>query len=249
MFFDQPRASTTSKATVCRSVISSRRYGGDFVANDESSKGSSDSRLVHRGDSGNLFNVSTHHEQLHADDSLSSVYSVSLYDEGGHSDRVLCDVDCLSDQECTLRAYQSPTGRVISGYWNGHEFVSGRITWNDGREYNGALKGSVPDGFGSYRTSGGKEYTGYWRSGLQHGIGSYVTDKDGCRLQRRGIWENGQLVRWLDDDIEVKDEFTKRTLLDDIMATPTATPVLSPSSIAASLPSVGTSPCAHMGGM
>ncbi|CDR94092.1 hypothetical protein, conserved [Babesia bigemina] len=193
----------------------------------------SDPRLVRRGHGGDVFNVSTNSGVVHCGDLYSIGNTASLDEDMDGSANLGWSVDdCQGEFDCTLREYRSPSGRRISGRYNGEEFVDGRIVWPDGREYEGALKGSVPHGFGTYRTSTGKEYKGNWHLGLQHGTGCYVTDREGCRVSRHGIWETGQLVRWLDEDEQGEGtaDSVRRSLLDKIMATPTTTPELSPSS-------------------
>lgn len=253
LFFDEKNTPGKYRNNAARHPTGCKHNDDTLDKKHNVSQAVAESKLVHRGDLGDIFNVSTHNDVLYATTSEGSPNEGSTYDDGAlYSDGMFRDDESVSENECTFREYQSPSGRVISGYWNGEEFINGRIKWADGREYNGALKGSVPDGFGAYKTSGGKEYTGYWRKGLQHGAGAYVTEKDGCRIQRRGIWDNGQLVHWFDeeDDITLPDTTSARTIMEEIMATPTATPSLSISSFAPSpFTSASVTPCANKGSM
>ena len=49
--------------------------------------------------------------------------------------------------------------------------------------------------FGSFTYMGSSKYIGEWKDGKQHGEGIYR--KDG--RDRRGIWEDGKRIKWLDD--------------------------------------------------
>nr|BAN64771.1 hypothetical protein [Babesia bovis] len=83
--------------------------------------------------------------------------------------------------------------------------------------------------------------------GLQHGEGSYTTYKSGCRIQRRGVWDHGQLVRWLDDDPQEYFKSPERkTMIERIMEPNGDTPGISPVSRATSaVPSMAVSPISH----
>lgn len=60
-----------------------------------------------------------------------------------------------------------------------------------GREFISKL-----NGFNSFRWADGRVYDGQWLQGKQHGEG-YYTNRD--RLRRRGYWEQGNRVKWLDE--------------------------------------------------
>ena len=45
----------------------------------------------------------------------------------------------------------------------------------------------------------GKNYKGQWKNGKQHGFGEY-TNING--IMRRGEFENGKKIRWLDEQAE-----------------------------------------------
>ncbi|GBE60721.1 MORN motif containing protein, putative [Babesia ovata] len=230
LFFDEKSDETHSDSSAKRYEHSYSAPLSKTAASASISGDGSDFRLVRRSHGSDVFNMSTHSGAPPYGD-LYSIGNTASLDEDldGSVIPVLSVDDCQGEFDCTLSEYRSPSGRRISGHYNGEEFTDGRIVWPDGREYEGALKGSVPHGFGTYRTSTGKEYKGDWHLGLQHGTGCYVTEKDGRRISRRGIWETGQLVRWLDED-EGSGASVRHSLLNKIMATPTTTPELSPSS-------------------
>ncbi|KAK1443721.1 hypothetical protein BgAZ_205970 [Babesia gibsoni] len=246
LFFDEKNARGKHKGVVAQSTAGVNHHIAGMATKDLVFTDLSDAKLMDYSINGDVFRASAHQDERYAKTPDSTTVDGSpRHDSVIPQHLTFNDEESGSDTECAFREYQSPTGRVISGYWNGEEFINGRIRWMDGREYNGSLKGSVPDGFGVYKTSVGKEYTGYWRRGLQHGEGSYVTEKDGCRITRRGLWDNGQLVHWLDDeDLTVGNLDTNRTVIEEIMATPTSSPIFTPSSIVTgSIASTAISPC------
>ena len=71
----------------------------------------------------------------------------------------------------------------------------GVYTWKDGRMYEGDYENDRKHGYGIYTWNDGKQYEGWWQNGKQHGEGIYR--KDG--RDRRGIWEDGKRIKWLDD--------------------------------------------------
>ncbi|GIX63729.1 MORN motif containing protein, putative [Babesia caballi] len=249
LFFDEKPQADRKDVASKQHTYSRRGSDGDASCAAAASEVSGLPRQVHRGNSFDVLTDSTRSDISHDGDVCDSGRTASLYNESEDIHSHLPPVEeGYVGHEPVLHEYKSPSGRYICGHYEGGVFTDGHITWPDGREYVGSLKGSVPHGFGTYRTSTGREYTGHWSLGLQHGTGCYVTEKHGCRIQRRGIWEHGQLVCWLDgDDISrVVDRSARAALLDEIMAASPTSSALSPSSYAASsVPSPAATPLAR----
>lgn len=74
---------------------------------------------------------------------------------------------------------------------------TGVFTWQDGRRYEGEYRNDLKDGFGIYTDSDGKVYEGGWEAGKQDGVGFFQTN--GMPSKRKGIWINGQRIKWLDE--------------------------------------------------
>ena len=52
------------------------------------------------------------------------------------------------------------------------------------------------DGYGEFEWADGRKYKGSWKNGKQHGEGEYCPSNG--KIWRKGIWENGKRVKWLD---------------------------------------------------
>ena len=72
----------------------------------------------------------------------------------------------------------------------------GSFKWVDGSSYIGEFYNNNFNGRGIYTWNDGKQYEGWWQNGKQHGEGIYR--KDG--RDKRGIWEDGKRVKWLEDN-------------------------------------------------
>ncbi|GFE54901.1 hypothetical protein BaOVIS_023050 [Babesia ovis] len=248
LFFDEKPEFKNATLSPKRLYPGFGKYVVEYTSELDPAKDLSGIKLVRRGDARDVFDVSTNGDlvdEVEGNRQGNTLSSVGFI--GGTHDFTYDTGETPIDFDYTLHEYRSPSGRRICGHYNGEEFTDGRITWPDNREYNGQLKGSVPHGFGTYRTSEGKEYTGHWNMGLQHGDGCYTTFKSGCRIQRRGVWDQGQLVSWLDDDPLLTTKSTEhKSIMERIMASPTSGETLSPSSrLTSALPSAAVSPWSH----
>ena len=58
-------------------------------------------------------------------------------------------------------------GFFINGKLSGH----GKIVYDNGGKYIGAIKGNLYNGYGKYIGKNGFVYTGYWKDGVENGIG------------------------------------------------------------------------------
>jgi hypothetical protein len=92
--------------------------------------------------------------------------------------------------------YFSDKRKYEGGWVNNQLEGKGIFTWPDGRRYDGEYKNDKKDGYGTFSWNDGKIYKGYWKNGKQHGNGQFFDPTD--QLWKRGIWENGKKVKWLD---------------------------------------------------
>lgn len=74
--------------------------------------------------------------------------------------------------------------------------------YDDDSLYEGFFTGQLDkkDIFGRLIKADGSFYVGEWADGKQHGVG-YANDEDG--QQRKGRWNEGELVEWLEVEIEM----------------------------------------------
>jgi hypothetical protein len=90
----------------------------------------------------------------------------------------------------------------------------GYYQWSDGKYYKGEYFNDKKQGFGVYVLQDGRTYEGWWLEGKQHGLGKfvfkdgrliikYLSDvfiaKSGAMKTKKGLWEDGQRIMWLDD--------------------------------------------------
>ena len=68
----------------------------------------------------------------------------------------------------------------------------GRIEYNGGDVYEGALKDGAPHGPGTYTHVNGDVYEGHWDSDVKHGKGSFFYTQKGKRYD--GVWKDGSPV-------------------------------------------------------
>ena len=70
-----------------------------------------------------------------------------------------------------------------------------------------------------FRWNDGRQYSGYWANGKQHGPGIYT--KPNSDKTKFGIWEQGRVVTWLENESEIenvnvfeylKDAYSRRLL-------------------------------------
>ena len=78
----------------------------------------------------------------------------------------------------------------------------GVYRWSDGKVYRGEYRNDKKEGFGIYSLHDGRQYEGWWLDGKQHGLGTmlYVDSKTGNIKAKRGLWEDGKRIRWLDSE-------------------------------------------------
>ena len=72
----------------------------------------------------------------------------------------------------------------------------GKLTWPDGRKYEGNFEDDKRHGVGTYWWKDGRVYRGMWEKGQQHGKG-YIRNKPN-QEEKKGLWEHGKRVQWLD---------------------------------------------------
>ena len=67
----------------------------------------------------------------------------------------------------------------------------GKLTWEDGKTYQGEFKENMRDGFGKFAFGDGRQYEGMWANGKQHGEGR-LTLEDGT--EKVGSWREGAFI-------------------------------------------------------
>ncbi len=82
----------------------------------------------------------------------------------------------------------------------------GAYKWSDGKMYKGQYQNDKKEGFGVYHLSDGRRYEGWWRNGKQHGLGIMYNQRPTMDepKSKRGLWEEGKRIKWLDGTIEMK---------------------------------------------
>ena len=65
----------------------------------------------------------------------------------------------------------------FEGEWNKGERVKGKIIWSDNSWYDGEMKNSYFNGYGTRVYSDGRKYVGYWVMGKRSGLGVLYDDK------------------------------------------------------------------------
>lgn len=91
-------------------------------------------------------------------------------------------------------------GEFKSGVMHGE----GNYVWQDGRSYKGRYEYNKKHGFGTYTYSDGSQYRGNWVHGMQHGEGCIIDAESD--EERRGIWQNGKLSKWLGPTDRVQNQ-------------------------------------------
>ena len=71
----------------------------------------------------------------------------------------------------------------------------GVFTWLDGRRYEGDYKNDKKEGYGVFTFRDGRVYEGQWKDSKQHGRGIFKKKN----IEREGIWEKGERVKWCDE--------------------------------------------------
>ena len=72
----------------------------------------------------------------------------------------------------------------------------GVFTWPDNRKYKGGYLNDKKDGYGVFEWADGRRFEGMWKNGKQNGEGEFFSPALG--ETRKGYWENGKRVKWLD---------------------------------------------------
>lgn len=96
--------------------------------------------------------------------------------------------------------YRWPDGKVYTGQWQESKMHGeGQLKWKDGsRSYKGSFKNDLRSGYGEYMWAFGKKfYRGHWKDGKQHGLGFVKEGEED--FEKKSLWLNGKLVRWLAD--------------------------------------------------
>ena len=75
----------------------------------------------------------------------------------------------------------------------------GKYTWKDGRVYEGGYVNDKKEGKGVYIWHDGRKYDGEWKEGKQHGTGVYTITKGDKVIAKKGQWEAGKRVKWIED--------------------------------------------------
>mmetsp|Transcript_20951 Transcript_20951/g.20033 ORF Transcript_20951/g.20033 Transcript_20951/m.20033 type:complete len:99 (+) Transcript_20951:771-1067(+) len=86
----------------------------------------------------------------------------------------------------------------------------GVYAWADGRKYDGFYNDDLKEGYGVYTWPDGRKYDGYWLAGKQHGEGRFTNGKGKSRL---GLWENGQKIRWIDNNANQNNTSSRKGVL------------------------------------
>ena len=93
---------------------------------------------------------------------------------------------CSSD----VKVMKVPGGEYV-GQLNGRgqKHGNGKMTYDNGNEYDGQWKNNKRDGKGTTRYSSGNVYIGMWKGGKRHGFGVFYIEKSGDSY--RGNWSGG----------------------------------------------------------
>ena len=95
--------------------------------------------------------------------------------------------------------YNWSDGRKYDGEWKDNKLDGkGVYVWPDGRKYEGEYKEDKKEGYGEFEWSDGKKYKGNWKNGSQDGEGEVYFPK--LTRWRRGLWEEGRRIKWLEED-------------------------------------------------
>ena len=91
-------------------------------------------------------------------------------------------------------------GNSYKGNWKQNKMHGkGVFTWGDGRIYNGAFKDDIRHGKGKMTWPDGRAYDGDWTEGKQDGIGNYTFMRDGKLITKKGRWEHGNRIEWVQE--------------------------------------------------
>ena len=77
----------------------------------------------------------------------------------------------------------------------------GKLTFADGRVYEGDFRGGKRDGQGTMVFPNGNKYIGQWANDAQHGVGVFFSQEKGFRRQCQYL--NGKRTAWLSNPIHI----------------------------------------------
>ena len=77
----------------------------------------------------------------------------------------------------------------MEGYHQSDQLLFGRIIYNDGSMYEGAVKDGMKEGRGTYTYPLGARFDGFWKKDKKSGYGVYATEK-GERF--KGMWADNR---------------------------------------------------------
>jgi hypothetical protein len=100
---------------------------------------------------------------------------------------------------------------VYNGHWqNSKMHGDGHLMWKDGsKSYSGQFVNDLRNGYGEYSwQQGQKFYRGQWKDGKQHGVGFIRESTD--QVERKSIWVEGKLVKWIEEDQTESLEYVNR---------------------------------------
>ena len=98
--------------------------------------------------------------------------------------------------------YKWSDGREYKGEWLDQKLHGiGVYKWKDGKIYNGEYSNDKKHGYGLYTLQDGRTYEGWWIDGKQHGVGQFLFEdgKSGQMKTKKGIWEDGKRIMWLEN--------------------------------------------------
>lgn len=72
----------------------------------------------------------------------------------------------------------------------------GKISWVDGRCYEGDYQYDKKHGYGTFYWPDGRKYVGYWKDGKQHGRGEYYLPNGD---KKTGEWVEGKKIKWIEE--------------------------------------------------
>ena len=100
------------------------------------------------------------------------------------------------------------SGQKLEGLWKDDQFVAGKITYEDGSEYNGQMKDYERHGNGTYTYLDNSEYNGNWSNNQKQGKGRYIYSNgdtyDGEFSEGKRNGSTGRYI-WKDHDYEIVD--------------------------------------------
>ena len=110
--------------------------------------------------------------------------------------------------------YNFSDGRKYYGEWRNNKMDGhGKFEWPDGRKYEGEYKEGKKDGIGIFKWPDGRIYKGMWENGKQHGEGMLFNS--GMKTWKKGIWNYGKRIKWIDDENKENNEYENKESNND----------------------------------